>query len=114
MRWIYNLNNGDTLKTYTANKKVSSNLKNIISDLLVKHKKYSSSFVWTPGKTASARRKNEREFRLNMQDFDIETQNGLIKIRSSYNESCANCYYKMDISLKNNQKDIRFLRKLIN
>jgi len=110
------------MKTFTAVNRTSPKLRKLIQKTLEIHEKYKSSYFWNPAANASSRRQNEKNFPIN--EYAIETKDGILKVRPHYKESCSHCYYSLDIYLESplfnepsrvvlKKKNIRSLKQLI-
>ena len=123
---IFNLTHGgidmEKIREFKALERVSLKLKRLIEQSLEDHERYKKSFFWSPSRNASGRRYNEKKFP--MISFDILRDDGILKVRPSYRETCGYCYYSLDIYLESplfnepsrvvlKKKNIRSLKGLI-
>ena len=99
------------IKTYNATQRTSAPLKKLIDETLEHHDQYKGSYFWSPASHASGRRFNEKRFP--MQNYNVNTKDGLLTIRPYYRESTGNCYYSLDIHLGGEKKSIKALKKLL-
>ena len=99
------------MKTFTAVNRTSHKLRKLILKTLETHEKYKSSYFWNPATNASSRRQNEKNFPIN--EYAIETKDGILKVRPHYKESCNHVYYQLSIQLGDKKKSIRSLKQLI-
>jgi len=99
------------MKTFTAVNRTSHKLRKLIQKTLETHEKYKSSYFWNPAANASSRRQNERNFPIN--EYAIETKDGILNVRPHYKESCNHVYYQLSIQLGDKKKSIRSLKQLI-
>jgi hypothetical protein len=88
----------EQIKKFKAIERISHKLKSIIEQTIEDHERYKKSFFWSPSRNASGRRYNENKFP--MIPFDILRDDGILKVRPSYRETCGHCYYSLDIYLE--------------
>lgn len=102
------------MKTYTRKAKTSKELKVAIENVLRLHEKYRSSYFWSASRyNAGQRRREESIFAKNNPDFDIVTANGTIEVRPELSISCKNVYYKLNIWLNGEKKNVSILKKFL-
>jgi hypothetical protein len=65
--------------------------------------KYCKAYFWSPGTSASQRRRNEEKFSETYEDYDFDYNGNHYDVKFHYDESCNHCYYKL-IVLKNGYK----------
>lgn len=101
------------MKTYNVKNRLSSQAKQEINRIIETHDKYSKSYFFNPAKSAEQRRSNERKFHKNNPCVAFETKQGLLEVVMTYDESCNNVYYKLNIYLNGELKNISAIKKLL-
>ena len=83
-------------------------IKEQINTFLSEKEKYWKSFFWTPWKYAYQRQNSfESDIIVKLSSWN------LLQLKSSYHESCKNCYYHLYIFLNNEKKTITILKKIV-
>ena len=92
---------------------MSKEARTAVENAIATNEKYSNSYFFLPSSSAAGRRANEKKFLEQDPDFCIVNGKDFIKVAFTYNESCKNVYYSLDITVNDEKKNIRTLKKLL-
>ena len=92
----------------TLNNKTGTKIKAKLSDVLATHEKYKKCYFWKPNTHAAGRRQQEFD-----ENFSFMVANKLYEINQSLDISCKNFYYRLDIRIDGNKKNVTCIKKLL-
>ena len=92
----------------TLNNKTGTKIKAKLSDILATHEKYKKCYFWAPNTNAAGRRQQEFD-----ENFSFMVANKLYEINQSLDISCKNFYYRLDIRIDGNKKNVTCIKKLV-
>jgi len=101
------------MKTYNVSKRTSKQAKNEINRIIETNNKYKSCYFWQPSINAAGRRANESKFITNNPEICFLSGEDEIICKMVYNETCKNVYYKMEITVNGEKKNITTLKNLL-
>lgn len=84
-----------------------------IENAVVVNEKYSHSYFFHPGVTASQRRANEERFNRQNKPYTLINGRDTIIVSYNYSESCKNVYYSLSVTVNDEKKNISILKKLL-
>ena len=92
----------------TLKNKTGTKIKSKLSDILATHEKYKKCYFWTVNNNAAGRR--QQEFN---NSFSFMIADELYEIKQSLDISCKNFYYRLDIRIDGNKKNVTCIKKLV-
>jgi len=92
----------------TLNNKTGTKIKAKLSDILSTHEKYKKCYFWTVNNNAAGRRSQEFD-----ENFSFMIDDQLFEINQSLNISCKNFYYRLEIRIDGNKKNVTCIKKLL-
>lgn len=101
------------MKTYYVTKRVSSQVRKAIENVLNFHEIYQNSYFWTPDGSADGRRSAEKRFSEDNPTFAIWDHCDFIEVVPFMEQSCKNVYYRLDIFVNGHKKNIRVLKNIL-
>jgi hypothetical protein len=101
------------MKTYNVQNKLSKAAKQELERIIDTHENYKSAYFFKPSSNAAGRRSNEKKFGENNPNVTFMTSKGPVEVSMSYRETCGNVYYKLNVKLNDDYKDIRVVKKIL-
>ena len=92
----------------TLNNKTGEKIKSRLSNILATHEKYKKCYFWTVNNNAAGRRQQEFD-----ENFSFMVADKLYEINQSLGISCKNFYYRLDIRIDGNKKNVTCIKKLL-
>ena len=92
---------------------MNNKIKTKINSYLTMHEKYRHAYFWTSFGNAASRRNQEKKFADSYPIFFFRNNGKLIEVKPYFSLSCRNVYYKLEIRVNGEKKDIRALKKII-
>jgi len=86
-------------------------IKSQIEEILARHDRFRNSYFWTSPGSASMRRRMEADNSVNL-EF---THNGRVyQIHQTVSCSCKNVYYRLEVAVDGQKKNVRAIKSITN
>ena len=101
------------MKMFSAEQRVSIQLRAAIENVLEYHERYQHCFLWTLIGNARNRQEQEDQFAVNNPAFTIFTGKGLIEVEPSLSISYKNFSYRLTVTSDGKKSNFKILKTLV-
>jgi len=75
--------------------------------------KYKNTFYWHPDTSADGRRRKEKKFAENYQDYEFEYQGNKFEVKYSYSETSGHVYFSLGVYKNGKKSNITSIKNIV-